>query len=50
MQHYRGEVAIFQSLIDLGNVLGVVVSILDAKYVFDYFGSIFENTNFDTGS
>ena len=21
-----------------------------AKYVFDYFGSIFENTNFDTGS
>ncbi|MDA9949689.1 trypsin-like peptidase domain-containing protein [Paracoccaceae bacterium] len=31
---------------DLGNVVGVAVSKLDAKYMFDNFGSIPENTNF----
>ena len=31
---------------DLGNIVGVAVSKLDAKYMFDNFGSIPENTNF----
>ena len=31
---------------ELGNVVGVAVSKLDAKYMFDNFGSIPENTNF----
>jgi hypothetical protein len=31
---------------DMGNVVGVAVSKLDAKYMFDNFGSIPENTNF----
>ena len=31
---------------DLGNVVGVAVAKLDAKYMFDNFGSIPENTNF----
>ena len=30
----------------MGNVVGVAVSKLDAKYMFDNFGSIPENTNF----
>ena len=34
------------SMDDLGNVVGVAVSKLDAKYMFDNFGSIPENTNF----
>ena len=31
---------------DMGNVVGVAVSKLDAKYMFENFGSIPENTNF----
>ena len=31
---------------ELGNIVGVAVSKLDAKYMYDNFGSIPENTNF----
>jgi hypothetical protein len=36
--------------LQMGNVIGVAVSKLDAKYMFDNYGDIPENTNFDIKS